>query len=242
MNKTRPSTPAATRLYAVGDIHGRLDLLDRLLAMIEADATNHADKKGKLIFLGDYVDRGLDSRGVIERLTGGFAAGLAPIFLRGNHDNMLLDMIKGDLSVAPVWLQLGGTATAASYGLSVFGGVKENKMDVLHKSLVEKVPPAHRAFLEDTLFAVTYGDYYFVHAGVRAGISLEKQKPQDQMWVRGDFLASTADFGKVVVHGHTISPEPDIRANRVGIDTGAYASGHLTCLILDGTERTFLQT
>ncbi len=242
MNKPLPSTPAATRLYAIGDVHGRLDLLTRLLAMIEADATQHADKKKKLIFLGDYVDRGLDSRGVIERLTGGFAANLVPHFLRGNHEEMLLSMVKGDLSVAPVWLQLGGTATAASYGVSVFGGIQKHKAEALHKSLSEKMPPAHRLFLEDTLFAVTYGDYYFVHAGVRAGIPLEKQKPQDQLWMRGDFLASTANFGKVVVHGHTISPEPDIRPNRIGIDTGAYASGRLTCLILDGETHSFLQT
>lgn len=237
-----PSTPAMTRLYVVGDVHGRLDLLSRLLAMIEADAMQHPDKKKKLIFLGDYVDRGLDSRGVIERLTGGFAAGLVPIFLRGNHEEMLLSMVNGDLSVAPVWLQLGGTATAASYGISVFGGVQKHKLEALHKSLAEKMPPAHHAFLEDTLLAVTYGDYYFVHAGVRAGIPLEKQKREDQLWVRGDFLASTADFGKVVVHGHTISPAPDMRGNRIGIDTGAYASGHLTCLILDGEARSFLQT
>ncbi len=242
MNKPLPSTPHATRLYIVGDIHGRLDLLTRLLAMIEADATHHEDKKKKLIFLGDYVDRGLDSRGVIDRLTGGFAAGLAPIFLRGNHEEMLLAMIKGDLSVAPVWLQLGGTATAASYGVSVFGGIQKQKMEALHKSLAEKMPPAHSAFLEDTLSAVTYGDYYCVHAGVRTGIPLEKQKEQDQLWIRGDFLASTADFGKIIVHGHTISPEPDIRPNRIGIDTGAYASGRLTCLILDGKARSFLQT
>ncbi len=239
---TLPATPANHRLYAVGDIHGRIDLLNRLLAMIEADATAHPHKEKKLIFLGDYVDRGIDSRAVIERLTQGFAEGLTPIFLRGNHDDMMMDYLKGRMAVAPAWLNLGGVATLASYGLHAFAGHAKSETKEFAKTFAEKVPEHHRAFLDNTVYHVSYGDYYFVHAGVKPGVKLDKQKPEDQMWIRGEFLFSTQDFGKMIVHGHTIKPEPEVKPNRIGIDTGAFATGRLTCLILDGTERKFEAT
>ncbi|HAX91553.1 MAG TPA: serine/threonine protein phosphatase [Rhodospirillaceae bacterium] len=240
--RKKPSAPPETRLYVVGDIHGRLDLLTRLLAMIEANATQLTGKTKKLVFLGDYIDRGIDSRGVLERLTGSFAAGLEPIFLRGNHDEMMRLFLKGDLTVAPSWLQWGGAATVASYGVNAFNGVGEQKIDALYKSFSEKVPPAHQAFLEKTIFSATFGDYYFVHAGVKEGVPLEAQQPEDQLWARGDFLTSRTTYDKLIIHGHTISAEPEVKHNRIGIDTGAYATGHLTCLMLDGTKRAFLQT
>jgi len=240
--KAPAKTPDHHRLYVIGDIHGRVDLLDRLLAMIEADALKHAKKKLKLIFLGDYIDRGIDSRGVIERLMRDFAGKLEPIFIRGNHDEMFMQFMKGDLSISQSWLSLGGAAALASYGINSLSGIGKGKLETLHRDVSAKVPPAHIEFLENTVLSVTYGDYYFVHAGVRPGTPFEKQRPVDQMGIRGDFLFSDFDFGKIIVHGHTIQAEPEVKKNRIGIDTGAFATGRLTCLILDGADRKFIET
>ena len=237
-----PSTPDKHRIYAIGDIHGRVDLLARLLSMIETDSVIYPEKQRKLIFLGDYIDRGIDSRGVIERLSGSFAKGLQPVFVRGNHDDRFIRFLEGQLDVAPAWLQLGGAAAMASYGVNAFSCAGANRLEFLHKELSARIPDSHREFLNNTVFSVTYGDYYFVHAGIKPGIPLAKQVPEDQMWIRGEFLFSDKDFGKTIVHGHTIRPEPEVKTNRIGIDTGAFASGRLTCLILDGTERRFITT
>lgn len=243
---TAPSTPRNFRLYAVGDLHGRLDLLTRLLATIEADADVHADREKRLIFLGDYIDRGLDSCGVLQRLTEPFGSGLLPVFLRGNHDDCLLHFLKGRFDQIEGWLQLGGAATIASYGVNPYAlgaGIKEiDKLRRLQQEFLAAFPRAHYAFLENTLFSVAYGDYYFVHAGVKPGVPLARQKPEDQMWIRTAFLAHEGRWEKTIIHGHSIQTAPDRRAGRIGIDTGAYASGHLTCLILDGTSQAFLST
>lgn len=235
-----PSTPAGYRLYAVGDIHGHADLLTRLLAQIEEDALNHPDKKKRLIFLGDYVDRGIQSREVIDRLMQSFAADLEPVFIRGNHDDSFLRFINGDMEIGAGWLRYGGAATLASYGVNPFGG--NGHMTALHAEFMKKVPAAHAEFLDSTIFSASYGDYYFVHAGVKPGVPLSKQTSMDKMWARQEFLASTADFGKVIVHGHTIFTQPDVKPNRISIDTGSYATGRITCLILDGKEKAFLST
>ena len=236
------STPPNHRLYVVGDIHGRLDLLTRLLAMIEADALHYPDKTRKLIFLGDYIDRGLDSRGVLERLTQPFTQGLEVLFLRGNHDDRMIRFLEGQFDVVSTWLQYGGIATFASYGVNATAGIPQSKLPTLRDELKNKVPQAHQDFLHRTLFAATFGDYYFVHAGVNPALTLEEQRPADQMWIRDVFLDSGIDFGKIIVHGHTIVAEPENRANRIGIDTGAFASGTLTCLVLDGPDRSFFTT
>jgi serine/threonine protein phosphatase 1 len=240
--KEHPQTPQNMRLYAVGDLHGRCDLLVRLLAKIEEDALAHPDKKKKLVFLGDYVDRGLDSKGVIERLLGSFAAGLDPIFLRGNHDDMFLSFLKGHLEVAPLWLEHGGTAAAASYGVNLLNIGTKEKLEKIQKELSEKVPAEHIVFLENTIFSVAFGDYFFVHAGVRPGVPLNKQKDIDKIWIRSEFLNSGDDFGIFVIHGHSVRTMPEIKSNRIDIDTGAFATGQLTCLVLDDTERVFLTT
>lgn len=237
-----PSTPQGHRLYAIGDIHGRADLLAQLLGMIEINAKNHPNKQKKIIFLGDYVDRGLSSKDVIERLCGGFPHGLEPIFIRGNHDEMMLDFVAGALEGGRSWMSLGGLTTLASYGVTPPTLFNMDKLEHVHKELVKKIPESHRSFLENTVYSVTYGDYYFVHAGVRPGIPLAKQRPEDQMYIRGDFLFYEKTFGKIIVHGHTIKPKPDVKKNRIGIDTGAFATGELTCLILDGSKRSILRT
>lgn len=149
MNK-KPSTTPNQRIYVVGDIHGRADLLTRLLAMIEEDAIKHKKKNKKLVFLGDYIDRGLESKAVIDRLLAPFAAGLDPVFLRGNHDEYLLTFLKGDLSIAPRWLSLGGTACLASYGVNAFSS--NDKAEKIHQDLIEKMPSNHKAFLRTRFY------------------------------------------------------------------------------------------
>jgi len=237
-----PATPADTVLYAIGDIHGRIDLLARLIKIIARDAEKYPPFKKELIFLGDYIDRGVDSKGVIDYLLRKLPLDFDKVFLRGNHDDAMLRFLGGDLASTHDWLLLGGTATLVSYGINPFRSNVMQDLATLHKTVLEKVPGPHRKFLESTTFDCVRGDYYFVHAGVRPGVPLDKQTDEDRLWIRYDFLGSTADFGKTVVHGHSILPEPDVQSNRIGIDTGAYATGTLTCLVLEGTQRRYLMT
>lgn len=230
------------RLYAVGDIHGRLDLLTRLLAMIEADALAHPTKEKIIIFLGDYIDRGLDSRGVLERLSGSFVQGLMPIFLRGNHDEMFLRFLKGQTALTATWLSLGGLTTLASYGVRAPMVLNEKALKTLIVETRKKVPPAHKDFLEQTLLNVIFGDYYFVHAGAHPDKPLETQTLRDKLTIREPFLSSYKDFGKVIVHGHTIEAKPALHKHRIGLDTGAFATGRLTALVLDGATQHFITT
>jgi serine/threonine protein phosphatase 1 len=239
---TPPRLPEDMLLYVIGDIHGRLDLLMRLMKLIEADAAARPVGPKELIFLGDYIDRGVDSKGVIDYLQEQLPAEIKKTFLRGNHDDRMLRFLKGDLEQAPDWLMLGGTATLVSYGINPFRANVVQDLKALHRTVVEKVPKDHRAFLEATEIDATRGDYYLVHAGVRPGIPFKKQTQEDRLWIRYEFLGSKADHGKMIVHGHSILPEPDVQPNRIGIDTGAYATGTLTCLVLHGATQRFLST
>jgi serine/threonine protein phosphatase 1 len=237
-----PAIPAGHRVYAIGDVHGRADLLDRLVALIEDDARPEPGRQDHLVFLGDYVDRGLDSHGVVERLANADQDRFGTIFLKGNHEDALLRFLE-DPGIGPMWLQFGGQATLYSYGVRRPDGLTE--ADFLAHAQAElrrRIPPRHLAFLQDLHLQVTIGDYLFVHAGVRPGVPLDRQSEEDLMWIRDEFLHSPARHGKMVVHGHSISEEPDVKANRIGIDTGAFATGRLTCLVLEGTERRFLVT
>ncbi|HYD30580.1 MAG TPA: metallophosphoesterase family protein [Azospirillaceae bacterium] len=239
---TRASVPAGVRLYAIGDIHGRLDLLDHLLDLIQEDAASGSDLDRYLVFLGDYVDRGDDSRGVIDRLATGLPPSFGAIHLRGNHEATMLRFLA-DLTIGTNWLNFGGGATLASYGITLPSAPNPAIMLLAaQRALREQLPPAHRRFLQDLRTSVTVGDYLFVHAGIRPGIPLDRQDDHDLMWIRDEFLESPKDHGKVVIHGHTITFEPEMRANRIGIDTGAFATGRLTALVLEGDTRRFLST
>lgn len=243
------AVPHGLRLYAVGDIHGRLDLLDRLLDEIITDAeTAEAASPGGtmnyLVFLGDYVDRGPDSAGVVERLAEGPPPGFGAFYLKGNHEAAMVRFLT-DLRAGPAWLRFGGEATLHSYGLTapdpsdpLFAAHLQRLQERLHTVL----PPRHLAFLTGLRSSLAIGGYLFVHAGIRPGVPVEEQQEDDLLWIREDFLDSPADHGPVVVHGHTITTSPDVRPNRIGIDTGAYATNRLTCLVLEGTERRFLST
>jgi serine/threonine protein phosphatase 1 len=243
-----PRVPEGHRVYAIGDIHGRLDLLDELLRMIMRDNATRPEAETRVIFLGDYVDRGPDSRGVIERLVEGLPEPLQGIFLCGNHEDMMLRSFS-ELSAFAVWTANGGLAALESYGLnrgllhgrSAAAALLDNAQTIMDE-LAAKMPDGHRRFLEALQPSVTIGDYFFVHAGVRPGVPLDAQAREDCLYIRGEFLDFTGDFGKKIVHGHTPAREPDVRSNRIGIDTLAFHTGRLTAVRLEGRSHGFLAT
>ncbi len=239
--------PPGVRVYAVGDCHGCLAALRALRSAIVADSAR-ADAEGPrahrrvVIYLGDYIDRGPDSRGVLDLLIGEPLAGFETIHLMGNHEAFLRGFLDGE-DVAAAWLTYGGVETLSSYGLdlaALTGPWPEPDARDLRDALTPAIPEAHRAFLDGLALSHIEGDYYFVHAGIRPGVPLERQGENEQLWIREPFLGSTADHGKVVVHGHSVAREPEVRANRIGIDTGACFGGKLTALVLEGDRHRFL--
>lgn len=237
--KTGPSVPEDTRIYAIGDIHGQLNLLEELHEKIVADAQNAKHKKIIQIFLGDYVDRGLESKGVVDWLLQPPPNDWERVCLKGNHETMILNFLEKPEMVRN-WQQYGGLETLHSYGIELVNLREEDAPKILLAEFVEKFPDAHHAFFSKLALFVEFGDYFFVHAGVRPGVSLQAQKEQDLLWIGDEFLASQMDFGKVIVHGHTPTKQPELLSNRINIDTGAYMTGRLTCLVLEGEEQRFL--
>lgn len=234
-----PSGKPGARAYAIGDVHGCLVQLDRLIGRIEADLDDRPVRQAFLILVGDLIDRGPDSAGVIERLRTYSRPGLTPIFLTGNHEEYFLRVLAGERGVLDNWLDYGGKQCAESYGVSAdqLVALPEDQALAL---LRRKVPDEHRRFLKSFGDTFRFGDYLFVHAGIRPGLPLEQQSRADLRWIREPFLHDSGDHGFVVVHGHTIVETVEEHPNRIGIDTGAYRSGVLTALAIDGTERRFL--
>lgn len=214
------SLPPGLRVYAIGDIHGCADQLDAIHARIAEDAAHAPEPDRVIVYLGDYVDRGPDSRGAIERALAPPIAGRA-VHLCGNHEEMMLAVLDhpGDEAAIALWLRNGGVATLTSYGLS-----GEDPPE----TWAGRLPPAHIAFLRGLVRRYQAGGYLFVHAGIRPGVALDAQDAEDLIWIREPFLHSEADHGAVVVHGHTPERAPVIRANRIGLDTGAVYGGKLT--------------
>jgi serine/threonine protein phosphatase 1 len=235
------AVPAGRRVYAVGDVHGRRDLLDKLLGRIKAHAAGAPPAKNVLIMLGDYIDRGADSKGVVERLLHLDLPGWDTVCLRGNHDQALLDFI-GDPNFYRAWRSYGAPETLLSYGVKPPLFDDETEFSKARDALAAAFPPTHLGFLHGLANTHEEGDYFFVHAGVRPGIALDRQVPDDLLWIRDDFLNSSRSFGKVVVHGHTPTEKPVRRSNRLGLDTGAHATGCLTAAVLEGETCTFLST
>jgi calcineurin-like phosphoesterase family protein len=226
-----------TRLYAIGDVHGRLDLLDRVIDSIARDFAEHGGK-ALTVTLGDYIDRGPQSRGVIERLARNpFATPY--VALKGNHEALFEDFLT-DPAVGAHWRRLGGLETLASFGVSVRHMMLGRNLDEAAGALREALTPEHAGFLASLKLSLSVGCYFLCHAGVRPGVALERQSEQDLLWIREEFLDSTADFGKIVVHGHTPVAAPEILPNRINIDTGAFATGRLTCVVLEGEGHRFL--
>ena len=236
-----PSIPKGFRLYALGDIHGRLDLLQEMTDRITADVNQFPVRQAIEVYLGDYIDRGPDSHGVIDWLAGLCVIGGERVFLRGNHETYLLGFLKGESNFER-WSHLGGQETLTSYGLSLEHHSEHQEVEEIREHLIANFPARHDDFLKRLRSHFVFGDYYFAHAGVRPGVLLKEQNDEDLLWIKDDFLESREDFGKIVVHGHTPVELPEIRPNRINIDTGAYLTNQLTCLVLDGKSRRFLQT
>lgn len=238
----RPAVPDDSVIYAIGDIHGRFDLLQELEARIVRDASVRQASRRLIICLGDYIDRGYQSREVVDHLLAPPPDGFSRICLKGNHEVFALQYLE-DPGLGRLWFANGGREALMSYGVPVGAGVEGDagRGDV-HAAFCAALPDTHRKFFEGLTLTHREGDYLFVHAGVRPGRPLDVQEVDDLVWIREEFVASEADFGAVVVHGHTAFAEPDIHPNRIGVDTGAYATGRLTCLVLEGTEQSFLRT
>ena len=238
-----PALPEGQLLYAVGDIHGRLDLMRALLALIEEDARarSHAERR-ILVFLGDYVDRGPDSRGVVADLVGRRFHGFDIHFLKGNHEAILLDFLEHPLNLDH-WLMNGGQATMESYGVDTEALAEARAHpETWRDTFAAALPEAHLRFFRSLNLSVTFGDYLFVHAGLRPGVPLAAQSEDDLVWIRRPFLDHAGPFGKIVVHGHTPTALPVVTPNRIGIDTGAVFSDRLTALRLEDRARDFLHT
>jgi serine/threonine protein phosphatase 1 len=239
-----PKTAPSTRIYAIGDIHGRLDLLKQLHEKILLDVVGCRAKRKLLIYMGDYIDRGMQSREVLDYLIHQKLGKFQSIFLRGNHEFAMRSFMQNPKH-ASEWLNWGGDATLFSYKINLFDEAKRRKSPKqLADELNEAAPQAHVKFLESLLNYHIEGDYLFVHAGVRPGISLEQQTLKDMLMIRDDFIqgGSLSPIGKTVVFGHTIFNQPFLGPQRIGIDTGAYYSGKLTALVLEGTKQSFITT
>jgi serine/threonine protein phosphatase 1 len=234
-----PSGPVGSRAYAIGDVHGRLDLLRDLLAQIEQDNAARPAAKTYLVLLGDLVDRGPDSNGVIEHLLNYSGPFDRQIYLKGNHEEFLLNVLAGKEAGVVDWLTYGGYECAESYGVSK-GWTLNSTPEGIVDRLKASVPKAHRDFLEHLADTFRFGDYLFVHAGIRPGVPIEEQSSKDLRWIREGFLDDRTDHGLTVVHGHTIVEKPEEHSNRIALDTGAYRSGVLTAIGLEGPDRWFI--
>lgn len=232
------AAPAGIRLYAIGDVHGRLDLLQAMHGIIGEQLELNPAGDWRIIHLGDYVDRGPESKGVIDYLIRRTEEEPRILTLAGNHDVGFLQFLN-EPDIRGLFANYGGVETAASYGVDADFS-DEVKMAFGHAALEHAVPARHIRFLENLQRSVEFGDFYFCHAGIRPGVALDAQSPQDLIWIRETFLDYPHLHPKVIVHGHTPHSEPEILANRVNIDTLAYHSGRLTALEIDGTEKRLL--
>ncbi|WP_247787305.1 metallophosphoesterase family protein [Bradyrhizobium sp. 170] len=230
------SAPADTRIYAVGDIHGRADLLSEITARIDDDIRRRPIAHTVEIYLGDYIDRGPHSRTVIDLLAVRLVANSA-VCLRGNHEAVMEGFLQ-DPAILQHWLPLGGMQTLASYGIELHDDT-ETALD-LHRRLLDAFPRAHELFMQCLRNQFSCGDFLFVHAGIRPDIPIAQQDVNDLIWIRNEFLDSTLDHERFIVHGHTPVPRPDIRHNRINIDTCAWRTGTLTCIAIEGSTILFL--
>lgn len=235
-----PSLPAGLRLYAIGDIHGRLDLLEEMLALIEADAANRRVEKVLYVFLGDYIDRGNWSCQTIDRLIA-HAAQHQCVFLKGNHEQIALSSLSDPTRIEQ-WLRLGGTETLLSYGVPSELVANGKQAVAIQSAFHHSLPQAHFRFFRSLQNSFSCGDFFFVHGGVKPGVDLDQQKESDLLWIRSEFLSSTEDFGSIVVHGHTPALDIELRPNRINLDTGAFATGRLSCLAIEGEVLSTAQT
>jgi serine/threonine protein phosphatase 1 len=235
---TYPRVPEGVRIYAIGDVHGCSDLLDRLLLRIDRHQALNPAIRPVEIFLGDYIDRGPASRDVLDRLIARSRA-RETVYLKGNHEAFVERFLHDPASLSE-WRHYGALETLLSYGLEPSVNMNFAQQTNLAAAFSQALPQSHRHFLSGLKSSFTFGDFFFVHAGVRPGVPLRQQREEDLLWIREDFLLHEGDFGKIVVHGHSPIREPDFRHNRINIDTGAYATGRLTCLVIEHDQTTTL--
>lgn len=232
--------PEGQRVYAIGDVHGRLDLMAHLLARIETDDQARGPAETHIVLLGDLIDRGPQSAQILDYVIGGLPQFATFHFLLGNHEEAMLRTFAGEAEAAAGWLRFGGLETLKSYG------VPDSALDLAGPALIRElrrhVPLDHLKLLTSFQDSLSCGGYLFVHAGIRPGVPHHRQDGSDLRWIREEFLNSRRDHGAIVVHGHTIVPEPDFQHNRIGIDTGAYRTGKLTSLGLEGGEQWIIDT
>ena len=240
MRGRRPSLPAELRIYAIGDIHGRLDLLNELLARIGSDIALRPTVRPLYVFLGDYIDRGSASRETIDRLIE-HGKTHESVFLKGNHELIAIKCLS-DRGLFDQWLRLGGRETLVSYGVPAESSANGKQIAELQSAFHSALPQAHFRFFRDLKNSFECGDFFFAHAGVKPNVKLSRQKESDLLWIREEFLSSNEDFGKIIVHGHTPSREIEVGTNRINIDTGAFATGRLTCLVLEDQSLSVIDT
>lgn len=233
--------PDGRRVYAIGDIHGRNDLLNILMEKIAADDREREEAQSEIIFLGDLVDRGPDSSGVIETAMA-LKRELGDVrFLMGNHEEVYLKAASGDEKAVKFFNRIGGKETILSYDISI-----KEYMEMDHAALAERIPnlfpESHMKFVESFEDQIIIGDYAFVHAGIRPGLALSEQEPQDLRWIREEFLSAKEPHEKVIIYGHTINDDVVEKSNRIGIDTGAYYSEKLTAIGLQEADRWYIDT
>jgi serine/threonine protein phosphatase 1 len=224
----------------IGDVHGRHDLLTQLLEVIVSHDEGRPKRETIIVLLGDIIDRGPDSKAVVELARVGSVAGRRLVCLSGNHEDLLVRGLTGAPVALQRWLGVGGDATARSYGVLV-GDLLGRSPEEIALRLQQAVPPADVLYLANLPNSARFGDYLLVHAGIRPGIAFEDQSPEDLRWIRKPFLDSSADHGCIVVHGHSETAEVEERPNRIGLDTGAYRTGVLTALWIEDQDRGFLQ-
>ena len=228
------------RTIAVGDIHGHLDLLDELLAQIGDDMSSRPAIRPICIFLGDYIDRGPSSRETIDRLIE-HAETTESVFLKGNHEQIAISCLR-DRGLFERWMRLGGLETLMSYGITPGASSDDRQIVRLQAAFHDALPQSHFRFFRELQSSFACGDYFFAHAGVKPDIPLSRQKDSDLLWIRQEFLSSHSDFGKIIVHGHTPTREIEVGPNRINIDTGAFATGRLTCLVIDESSLSVIDT
>ena len=236
-----PIDNADSRIYCIGDIHGSITELVQLHSSIVSDGLNYDGHKS-IIYLGDYVDRGNNTREVIECLSTTPLQGFESIFLKGNHEVFLLRFLE-DASVGDAWFRFGGLKTLESYGIDITHSPKSaSDYRDIQAQFIAEFPMLHKMFLLNGKLSYSSGNYFFCHAGINPRYSLAKQTEEDLLWIRDEFINCQSKFEKVIIHGHTISENVEIHHNRIAIDTGAYRTGILSCLVLEGDTRRVIQT
>lgn len=239
--RPRRGGPRGQRAYVVGDVHGRIDLLEHMLVLIERDVRHRPNSKNSVVFLGDLIDRGPASAQVVERLRSYKPDFARTIFLMGNHEEVMLRVLGGEVELLKDWLRFGGAECVRSYGIDS-RKLRQAPAEQALQMLKGAIPRTHVDFISNFADTISFGEYLFVHAGIRPAVALADQRSSDLRWIREPFLEDVSDHGFTVVHGHTVTEYVEIRSNRIGVDTGAYKTGVLTALAIEGEDRWLLQT